>query len=164
MILFQGGQSFDGGLYVSTREGGNANGQIVFSSFGKGRATIRSGDVAGLEVSEVSGIAVTNLNFSGGGMKSNDTSGIYIHAGMADRVLSSFHIRNVDVQGYGHEGVTLIASGSGSSISDVKIERSSFHDNRWGGVNFTGGPGNRDIQVDPSILGSQVDIGINELR
>src|SRR5262249_6547224 len=64
-ILFQGGKSFDGGLYVSTKEGGTAAKPIVFSSFGKGRAMLRSGDVAGLEVSEVGCIAVTNLNFVG---------------------------------------------------------------------------------------------------
>ena len=150
-ILFQGGQSFDGGLYVSTKEGGSAAASIVFSNYGTGRATIRSGSVAGLEVSEVGFVAITNLNFIGGD-STNDTSGIYIHAGMADRVLSSFHIRNVDAQRYGREGVTLIASGDRASISDVKIERSSFHDNRWGGVNFTGimaaTPVNHNVLVD----------------
>src|SRR2546421_9250522 len=61
MILFQGGQSFDGGLYVSTKEAGSPERQIIFTSYGSGRATIRSGAVAGLEVSEVAGVALTNL-------------------------------------------------------------------------------------------------------
>src|SRR5215211_6988335 len=66
MILFEGGHSYDGGLYVSTREAGSAAKQIIFSSFGPGgRATIRSGKVEGLQISEVAGIAVTNLNFVG---------------------------------------------------------------------------------------------------
>ena len=138
-ILFQAGHSYDGGLYVSTKEAGTAARPIIFSSFGgRGRATLRSGGACGLEVSEVAGVAVTSLNFVGGGMSSNDTSGIYVHAGMANHVLSAVYVRNVDVTGYGHEGITLIASGAGSSISDVKILSSSFHANGWGGVNMTG--------------------------
>ncbi len=150
VILFQGGKSFDGGLYVSTKEAGSAAKPIVFSSFGAGRATIRSGSVEGLQVSEVAGIAVTNLNFVGAGADVSDFSGIYIHAGSANKVLSGVHIRNVDVSGYGHEGFTLIASGAASTVSDVKIERSSFHDNGWGGVNVTGSlaNSNRNYIVD----------------
>jgi hypothetical protein len=136
MILFQGGQSFDGGLYVSTKEAGSAERQIIFTSYGSGRATIRSGAVAGLEVSEVAGVAVTNLNFIAGA--GNDTTGIYFHAGMADHTLSSVHIRKVDVRGYGHDGVTIIASGAGSTINDVKVEQSNLHDNLWSGISVTG--------------------------
>src|SRR5438067_2371699 len=66
-----------------------------------------------------------------------------------DSSLSSLHIKTVAASGYGREGVTIIASGAGSSISYVKIERSSFHYKLWGGVNFTGAsPVNRDIFVD----------------
>jgi hypothetical protein len=65
VILFEGGKSFDGGLLVSTKEAGSPAKPNVFSSFGGGRATLRSGLVEGLQVSEVAGIAVTNLNFVG---------------------------------------------------------------------------------------------------
>jgi len=147
-ILFEGGKTFDGGLYVSSREAGRADKPVVFSSYGTGgRATIRSGDIEGLRVVETAGVAVTNMSFVGGGWTGNGTtaegsSGIYIHAGSANKVLSSVHIRNVDVSNYAREGVTIIASGDGSSISDVKIERSAFHDNLWGGINITGNSGN----------------------
>jgi hypothetical protein len=147
-ILFEGGKSFDGGLYVSSREAGRADKPVVITSYGPGgRATIRSGEIEGLRVVETAGVAVTNLNFVGGGWTGDGTtaegsSGIYIHAGSANKVLSSVHIRNVDVRNYAREGVTIIASGSGSSISDVKIERSAFHDNLWGGINITGNSGN----------------------
>ena len=139
-ILFEGGKTFDGNLYVSSREAGRADKVVIFSSYGTGgRATIRSGALEGLRVVETAGVAVTNLNFVGGGTNGqNDTSGIYIHAGSANKILSSVHIRNVDVKNYGREGVTIIASGAGSSISDVKIERSAFHDNLWGGITIVG--------------------------
>ncbi|MEA2711267.1 MAG: hypothetical protein QOF78_3868 [Phycisphaerales bacterium] len=143
MILLQGGKRFSGHVYISSKEAGRPARPVIFSSYGSGRATILSGENSGLEISETAGVAVTNLVFVGGGTKGeNDRSGIYVHAGMSNRVLSSLHIRNVDVSNYGHEGFTLIASGAGSSISDVKIERSSFHDNGWGGVNVTGNSGN----------------------
>jgi hypothetical protein len=138
-VLFQAGKSYGGGLYLSTKEAGTADRPIVFSTYGgKGRATLYSGDACGLEVAENAGVAVTNMNFVGGGMNSSPTSGIYIHAGMAGRVLSSFHVRNVDVSQYGHDGITVVASGAGSSISNVKIERASVHHNLWSGVNVTG--------------------------
>ena len=143
-ILFEGGKSFDGNLYVSSKEAGRPDKPVVFSSYGAGRATIRSGAKVGLQIAETAGVAVTNLNFVGGGSANGQstTSGIYVHAGSANKVLSSLHVRNVDVKNYGREGFTLIASGAGSSISDVKIERSAFHDNRLGGINITGNSGN----------------------
>ena len=151
-ILFEAGNVFDGNIYVSSREAGRADKPVIISSYGAGgqggqggRATIRSGALEGIRVVETAGIAITNLNFIGGGTHGeNDTSGIYIHAGSANKILSSVHIRNVDVKNYGREGVTIVASGNGSSISDVKIERSAFHDNLWGGVSITGNDAYRD--------------------
>jgi hypothetical protein len=146
-ILFEAGKVFDGNIYVSSREAGRADKPVIISSYGpngQGRATIRSGALEGVRVVETAGIAITNLNFIGGGTHGeNNTSGIYIHAGSSNNILSSVHIRNVDVKNYGREGLTIIASGKGSSISDVKIERSAFHDNLWGGIDVIGNEGNR---------------------
>ncbi|HYO11122.1 MAG TPA: right-handed parallel beta-helix repeat-containing protein [Tepidisphaeraceae bacterium] len=137
-VLFQAGKSYAGGLYLSTREAGSEARPIVFSTFGKGRATLYSGAASGLEISENAGVAVTNISFVGAGMHASQVSGIYAHVGTAAKPLTYLHFRNVEASGYGHEGLTIVASGAGSSISNVKIERSSFHDNLWGGVNVTG--------------------------
>lgn len=150
-VLFEGGKSFEGNLYVASKEGGiGAIKPLVFSTYGRGRATIFSGDLPGLEVSECAGVAVTNLRFVGSGMTVSDASGIYVHAGQPNLTLSYIHIRNVEATGYGREGVTIVARGQGSSISDVKIDHSSFHDNEWGGVLVTGSANNlnRNYVVD----------------
>src|SRR2546430_1317255 len=41
-VLFQGGKDFSGSLYVPSKEGGTASNQVVFSSYGSGRATLHS--------------------------------------------------------------------------------------------------------------------------
>jgi len=42
-VLFKGGSSFSGSLYVPSSEGGTSSNPVVFSSYGSGRATIHSG-------------------------------------------------------------------------------------------------------------------------
>src|SRR5947207_14525736 len=79
MVLFHGGSSFSGSLYVPSKEGGTTAHPVVFSTYGAGRATIRSGSKPGIDVAQTAGVAITNFNFVGGGMHANATPGIYIH-------------------------------------------------------------------------------------
>src|SRR6266508_3795759 len=78
-VLFQGGQNFWGSLQVQSWEGGNAWQPVTFGSYGWGRATINSGWQTGLDVKQAGGISVSNLNFRGAGMYSNNTNGISFH-------------------------------------------------------------------------------------
>src|SRR5829696_2083942 len=93
MVLFQGGKSFSGSLYVPSKEGGSDKKPVIFSNYGKGRASIYSGSKPGLDVAQAAGVAVTNLIFVGSGMKSNKTPGIYFHADWSGKKLSYIHIR-----------------------------------------------------------------------
>ncbi|MEA2708222.1 MAG: hypothetical protein QOF78_823 [Phycisphaerales bacterium] len=138
-VLFAGGQTFSGGLYIPSSEGGTASAPVTFSTYGTGRATIRSGTKAGIDVAQAAGISISNLNFIGSG---GSVAGIWIHVDFANKDVSGVFVKNVDVSGYGREGMRMMIAGSGSSISNVKIEQSSFHDNVYGGLKITGKPGN----------------------
>ena len=149
-VLFQGGKTFYGSLYVPSREGGTSTAPVTFSTYGTGRATINSGSKAGIDVAQTAGIGISNLNFVGSGMSSNTWPGIWIHVDWADRKLSTINVKNVDVSGYGREGMKIMVAGARSSISDVRIEYSSFHDNLFGGMKVTGSAhnSNRNYVVD----------------
>lgn len=137
-VLFQAGKTFTGTIIVASNEGGTSNTQVVFSSYGSGRATISSGIGAGIDIADVGGIAVTNLNFVGSGMTKNKAPGIFLHVEASNRKLSNVLIRNVEVKNYGQEGIRFDVNGpGGSSVSNVKIESSSLHDNLWGGLKAT---------------------------
>ncbi|HYO07457.1 MAG TPA: right-handed parallel beta-helix repeat-containing protein [Tepidisphaeraceae bacterium] len=137
-VLFQGGKSFGGSLYLGSREGGTATAQIAFGSYGTGRATINSGDKPGIDVSQSAGIGIANLNFVGNGMRNNASPGIYFHVDFLDRDVSNVTIDNVEVSGYGREGIRFKVVGAGSSISNVTISNVKAHDNLWAGVKMTG--------------------------
>src|SRR3954469_23510033 len=62
-VLFQGGKTFNGSLYIPSTEGGTATQQVLFSSYGSGRATINSGTRVGFDIAQTAGIGITNLNF-----------------------------------------------------------------------------------------------------
>src|SRR2546421_959232 len=57
-VLFQGGQTFSGGLYIPSSEGG-----VTFGTYGSGKATISSGSKAGIDIAQTAGITLSNLNF-----------------------------------------------------------------------------------------------------
>jgi hypothetical protein len=137
-VLFQGGKSFSGALVVNSNEGGNSSTQVVFSTYGSGRATINSGSSSGIKMINAAGVAITNLVFNGSGASSNKGSGVDFDISASGKKLSNVHIRNVEAKNYGVQGIRFDINGpGGSSVSNVKIEQSSVHHNRQGGIEST---------------------------
>jgi hypothetical protein len=137
-ILFEGGKTFSGSIYVPSREGGTAAAPVTFSTYGTGKATINSGTIAGIDIAQTAGVKISNFNFVGSGAATNTWPGIWVHVDWTDRTLSTLEVKNVDVSGYGREGMKMMIAGARSTISNVKIEQSSFHHNGYGGVKITG--------------------------
>jgi hypothetical protein len=128
-VLFQGGGNFYGSIQLQANEGG-----VNISSYGNGRATINSGGSAGLDVGQTAGVHVWNMNFRGSGMYNNNASGIWFHANWAWKQLYGVQINNVDVSGYGDYDVKIEAPGQGSGFNNVRINDSTFHDSKNGGI------------------------------
>jgi hypothetical protein len=133
-VLFQGGKTFGGGLKVETSEGGTSTNRITFSTYGTGRATISSGSANGLWVPNAAGVNVSNLRFVGSGMYNNKSWGVFFHVDQTGKSVSGISINNVEVTGYGREGIRFVASGTDASINDVSVTNTDSHDNLWGGV------------------------------
>src|SRR5688500_9271727 len=93
-VLFAGGQTFSGGLYVPSREGGSSTTPVTFSTYGTGRATIKSGTKAGIDVAQTAGIALSNLNFVGSG---GSLPGIWIHIDWSNVARTGVFVKHVDV-------------------------------------------------------------------
>jgi hypothetical protein len=145
-VSFAGGQLFtskDGqhGLFCNQFDAGTAANPITFTSYGKGRATIFSGNDTGLLVYSVGGYNVNNLIFAGSGMYTNVQSGIRFTDQLTNGVtLEHVYIDNVDVSGYGSAGIGIDAIFGTSYYHDVRVTNSTLHDNLSGGL-ITTGPG-----------------------
>lgn len=138
-IFFEGGQTFEGSLQFSPAnvEPGDGN-LITLSSYGEGRATIRSkADEGGLAVYNLGNFRVSNLNFTGKSDASTlcgeDSKGIGIlFHNISGNTLSQIEIENVDVTEYcvGIGVVTL----PGGHYHDVKFHRVKVHHNEGLGI------------------------------
>lgn len=132
-ILFQGGATFDGGLSFF-REGGTASSPITISSYGSGRATIRSGSSAGIMVTDCAGFDVKNLNVVGNGRTNNNASGIEFYTALGGGVkLDHITIDNVESSGYGVWGIRVGGWNGTSAFKNIRVTNSNLHDNGWGG-------------------------------
>ncbi|HYO08417.1 MAG TPA: right-handed parallel beta-helix repeat-containing protein [Tepidisphaeraceae bacterium] len=135
-VLFQGGHSYSGGLYLPSSEGGSASSPVTFGTYGSGKATINSGSKHGLDIAQTAGVSVSNLTFVGNG--GGGASGIYLHLDHSGKVKSGFFVNNVEARGYSHDGIEIKINGKGgSSLSNVKIENTQVHDNRRNGLKAT---------------------------
>ncbi len=133
-ILFQGGKTFSGSLSLNSHEGGTSSSPIVFSTYGSGRATISSGKSTGFDIAETGGVSISNLRFVGSGMYKNSARGIYVHTDWANKKVSSIYINNVEVTGYGREGILFMADGKNSAINNVTVKYTDSHDNLYAGL------------------------------
>src|SRR4051812_42826344 len=93
--LFQGGQTFSGGLYIPSKECGTSTAPVTFSTYGSGRATIKSGTKAGIDIAQGAGIDISNLNFVGS--TSGSVAGIWIHMDFTNKNVSRINVKDVDV-------------------------------------------------------------------
>ena len=154
-ILFQGGQSFYGGIYFNASDSGTASSPVTVSSYGIGRATLTTNTKysAGLGATNVSYFSVKNINFLGDYVASHFTGfanpdpyiGIQFSVyGATATQQQGIVIDNVDVSRFGSYGISFenrnADSGSGQRVgySNVRITNSASHDNADNGINFTG--------------------------
>lgn len=102
-ILFEGGQTFRGGLYFDGSERGTPDQPITISSYGTGRATLNAGRETAIFVEAAGGYVISNLNIVGSGRESNGGDGISLFNDLPrNRKLDYVRIDNIDVGGFGN--------------------------------------------------------------
>ena len=122
-ILFQGGQTFTGGIDFDASDAGTAANPITVGSYGTGRATISSASDYGIYALNCAGFLIEDLIFVGSG----SAMGIRFDNTQSSGTLEHVYIDNVDASVY-DRGLCLSAA-SGSIYKDIHVTNSDFHDN-----------------------------------
>lgn len=138
-ILFQGGQTFNGMLWISDRDGANPSAPATFGSYGTGRATLANADQTAIYLDDASGVTITDLNIVGPGAAGAKYDGITAHndtSGATRR--DGVTIKNVTVSGF-KSGITIGAAANSAGYQNLTVRDSTFRDNRLAGL-LTWGP------------------------
>jgi len=133
-ILFAAGQTFSGSLVLHTAGTGVAATPIIMSSYGRGRATIASGNACGLYVQNAAGIEVRRLAFVGSGRLASSSSGVVFYLDLPDAHLSHLRLDSLDVSGYRDSGISVGSWKGSSGYSDVRITACQVHANGEAGL------------------------------
>jgi len=122
-IMFRAGQLFEGTVKFSSEDSGTSIDWITLSSFGGERATISGGENPAIVIDSTQYVLVINLNCSGNGRKSgNTTSGLIVQDGM------DIHIDSIEVSGFQKSGIDI------RKAENVKITHVHAHDNGFAGI------------------------------
>ncbi len=138
-ILFEGGQTFSGGLIFNS--GGTPTSPITISSYGTGRATISSGGDNGFYAYNCAGFSITNLFFvgSGAGDPEGDNGIRFFSAGLTGPRLQYIRIDNVDISAYRWAGITFGNDDRDCvGFGDVQITNCAVHGNGDVGITSYG--------------------------
>lgn len=112
-ILFQGGQSFVGNLYLSPAEQGTATAPITIGSYGNDKATLLAGNGAGIYAYDSAGTVIRDLNITGSGPDTNTDNGIVFYSDLPGaKFLNNIQIINDNITGFQKGGVTIGAYNS----------------------------------------------------
>lgn len=142
LILFRGGDRFDGNLVFDASDKSSPLKPIRVGSYGRGRATIRAGLGTGLLVKDLGGFVVRDLIVEGTNRLGNKGSGIkFINTLPGNTKLSFLRIENVEASRFGREGIYVGGDPpdkSQSGYEDVRITNCVAHDNAYYGIYVTG--------------------------
>lgn len=135
-LLFQSSATFAGAISIGPTEGGTSANPLVISSYGASRALINGGNTNGLFAYNCGGIIVSNLNFIGSGWATNQNSGVefYNDGGGAAPMLDFIRVSDVDVGGFGYDGVVVGGANGTNAYSDLRLTRIDVHDNGNAGI------------------------------
>jgi len=132
-VLLRGGQTFSGTLILGPIEGGNAAHRILVGSYGKGTATIQSGDSSAILIRQAHFIVVRNLHLAGAGRKTGNVKGGLVIAN-SDHII----VDKVDIEGFQKAGLLIHSS------SDLSVLKVHAHENGAAGIEVGGVDGKKD--------------------
>lgn len=141
VVLFQGGATFTGSIYLETTDMGTNTQPIMVSSYGSGRAVINAGTLPGLYAENTGGIEIRAINFIAG--SNNAAPGVFFYTNRTDINMEHIVIEDIDVSGFYDYGVSIGASEAAGTkgFSNLLINRVLAHDNQGGGIASYGGSG-----------------------
>jgi hypothetical protein len=135
-VLFEGGAVFNGTIKLTSDDNGKAGKPVVFTSYGKDRATINAGDGEGLLAVNTSFVKLASMNFEGSGVNTNKGSGIHFFANDPLNIPSNVEITGCDAKGFTAYGIALGANDdiSYKGYDHVHITHCNATGNGQGGI------------------------------
>ncbi|TGD82437.1 right-handed parallel beta-helix repeat-containing protein [Hymenobacter wooponensis] len=141
-VLFEAEQTFYGAL--DSRSSGKADQPIVFSTYGKGYATINSGDDCGFVAYNTDAIEIRRLKFVGDARNINRKAGIIFYRDASTSTATQLQhiiLDSLEVSGYQACGITIGSYntdvdfwGTPYGYDNVRITNTLVHDNGDTGI------------------------------
>ena len=132
-VLFEGGKTFSGSLYLTSNECGTAPTGVTFSTYGSGRATINCGAKTGSTSLRPAASASATCNSSATACTTTPSFGIYVHVDSAARRLRRRHQATCEVPATAAKA-SASSPAARARRSTTSPSSTDSHDNRWGGV------------------------------
>jgi Right handed beta helix region len=135
---FNGGETFTGNVFIQNVASTQAS-PVTFQSYGTGRATINTTNVAnvGFYVYKMGGMVIQNLNFTGPGVTSTK-EGIFFYNDAAGNVVYPYvRIINCNITGY-MTGIVIGGGAGTAGYSDIRIDNCEVFANRKNGIQMFG--------------------------
>jgi len=155
-VLFQGGQTFSGGISFgaanySAASPPSALNPITVGSYGGGLATISSASISGFASLNIGAWIVRDLIFVGGGISSTTVDGVVADNNLSGNVkLPAIKCINLTISQYGGNGIWIKNSTGTSGFNGVHILNCTTHDCTGG---TTPGSGTSGILIQSPLTG-----------
>jgi len=135
-LFLEGGTVFHGTIQLTSDDNGSVGNPVVFSSFGKGKATINAGDGEGLLGVNSSFLRIISLRFEGSGVANNKGSGIHFYANDSLNAPSDIEIIDCDAKGFKNYGIGFGANDTISykGYQSVRITHCNVSENGEAGI------------------------------
>ncbi len=138
-LYFEGGQTFNGSIFLSSTEANDPNSIFTISSYGTGKATINAGTSYGFYAYNTQGFSLSNLIFDGNNTATNTGAGILVYADLPGNVtFSNITIANCEVKNFGAEGVKVYAFTGLTGYQNLSLSNLSVHDVTKNGIEIYG--------------------------
>jgi hypothetical protein len=138
-LYFEGGQTFNGNIFLPATDANDPNNIFVISSYGSGRATINAGSSYGFYALNTQGFSISNLIFDGNSVTTNNSAGLIIFSNLSGNVkFNNISVSNVEIKNFGAEGVKIYTSVSLTGFQNLSLSNLSVHDVTNNGITISG--------------------------
>lgn len=134
-IFFEAGARYMGPLLLEPEDRGTDTDPITITSYGDGRAQIDAGEGAGVFAHNTAGIVLSHITVIGSGHPRNTSDGVaFLNDLSGDVLLGGITLHQVEVSGFGKNGVAIGGWNGRSGFQNIHITRSAIHDNGLNGL------------------------------
>jgi Right handed beta helix region len=126
-ILFEGGHQYAGSLRIKLYSPGDQLYPVLISSYGKGNATIYSGNKTGIFIYKSQWLKIINLKISGSGRKKGN-----LYSGLALQNCNHINVDNITISGFQKSGLLI------ESCEDISVTNIFAFENGAAGISVEG--------------------------